>query len=58
MALKISWSEKAGKSFENIIEYLELEFGYQVANSIARDIYHTLEILSVFPDADDNFKNK
>jgi len=50
MALKLSWSKQAGIRFDEIIRYLELEFGEKVANTIAQEVYHTLEILTIFPD--------
>lgn len=50
MALKVSWSKRASIRFSEIIQYLETEFGRKVSNTIAQDIYHTIEILSIFPD--------
>ena len=50
MALKVSWSKRARIRFTEIIQYLETECGRKVSYTIAQDIYHTIEILSIFPD--------
>jgi plasmid stabilization system protein ParE len=50
MALRISWSKNAGIRFEEISTYLELEFGYKAAKDFARNIYNTIDILSIFPE--------
>lgn len=50
MALKLFWSKQAGVRFDEIIKHLEFEFGEKVAKTYAQDIYHTLEILTIFPD--------
>jgi plasmid stabilization system protein ParE len=50
MALRISWSKKAGIRFDEIVQYLESGYGFRVANDFVTNIYHTLDILSILPE--------
>lgn len=50
MALKVSWSRNASVRFGEIIEYIEAEFGSFTAKTVAKETYHTLEILIIFPE--------
>ncbi len=50
MALKIIWSKRADKKFDNIIDYLNESFGESVTKSFVRKVYDFLDILSEFPE--------
>ena len=50
MALIIRWSKKADKRFEQIIEYLQVEWGEEVTSAFVKKIFDFLEILSEFPE--------
>lgn len=50
MALKIFWTNKASNNFENILEYLEVEWGNQVTKRFVKDVYDFLEVLVEFPE--------
>jgi plasmid stabilization system protein ParE len=50
MALKIFWTNKASNNFENILEYLEVEWGNQVTKRFIKDVYDFLELLVEFPE--------
>jgi plasmid stabilization system protein ParE len=50
MALKIFWTNKASNNFENILEYLEVEWGNQVTKRFIKDVYDFLEVLVEFPE--------
>jgi plasmid stabilization system protein ParE len=50
MAVKIFWTNKASNNFENILEYLEVEWGNQVTKRFIKDVYDFLEVLVEFPE--------
>ncbi len=50
MALKIFWTNKASNNFENILEYLEVEWGNHVTKRFIKDLYDFLEVLVEFPE--------
>ena len=50
MALNIFWTKHAEKSFEQILDYLEKEWGEKVSKAFAKKVYGFLEILSEFPE--------
>jgi plasmid stabilization system protein ParE len=50
VALKIKWSKRADNSFDQIIEYLNAEWGEQVAQAFVRKTYDFLAILAEFPE--------
>ncbi len=50
MALKIQWPKKADKSFDEILEYLLLEWGENVTKSFTKKVFNFLDILSEFPE--------
>ncbi|MGB7511865.1 MAG: type II toxin-antitoxin system RelE/ParE family toxin [Pelodictyon phaeoclathratiforme] len=50
MALKIFWTNKASNKFENILEYLEVEWGNQVTKRFIKEVYDFLEVLVEFPE--------
>jgi len=50
MALKISWTKRASKNFDIILEYLEVEWGDQVAGRFIKDVYDFMELLAEFPE--------
>lgn len=49
MAYKIVWTKKALSSFENILDYLQREYGEKTASEFAQKVYHTLDLLAEFP---------
>jgi len=49
MALTISWTTRASSNFDNIIEYLELQWGDKVASQFIKNVYDFLELISEFP---------
>ena len=50
MALKIYWTKRADKKFDQILDYLLTEWGERVAKAFTRKIYDFLDILSEFPE--------
>ena len=50
MALEIEWSKRADKSFDRIIDFLQVEWGDQVVKTFVKKTYDFLEILSEFPE--------
>ena len=50
MALKIYWTKRAEKSFNNILNYIHKEWGENIAKSFARRVFDFPEILSEFPE--------
>ena len=50
MALKIYWTKRADKKFDQIIDYLIEEWGESVAKAFTRKVYDFLDILSEFPE--------
>ena len=50
MALKIQWSKKASKRFDEIINYLEKEFGDEVSSKFIQKVYEFLDLLEKFPE--------
>ncbi len=50
MALKIYWTKRADKKFDQILNYLQDEWGESVANAFIRKVYDFLNILSEFPE--------
>jgi len=49
MAYKIVWTKKALDSFENILDYLQKEYGTKTASEFAQKVYQTLDLLAEFP---------
>ena len=50
MALKIEWSKRADNSFDQIINFLNAEWGDQVVRAFVKKTYDFLEILAEFPE--------
>ena len=50
MALKIVWTKRADRSFDKIIEYLEVEWGNKVVRSFVKKTYDLFDILMEFPE--------
>ncbi len=50
MALKIYWTKRADKKFNQILNYLQEEWGESVASAFIRKVYDLLNILSEFPE--------
>jgi plasmid stabilization system protein ParE len=50
MALRILWSKRADKKFDNILDYLSTEWGEKVTGSFVKKVYDFLDILVEFPE--------
>ncbi len=50
MALKIYWTKRADKKFDQILDYLHSEWGEGIAKAFTKKVYDFLEILSEFPE--------
>jgi len=50
MALNIRWTTRAGIKLDQLIIYLESEWGESVVKAFMRKLYDFLEILSEFPE--------
>ena len=50
MALKIRWTTRADIKLDQLIIYLESEWGDSVVKAFMRKLYDFLEILSEFPE--------
>jgi plasmid stabilization system protein ParE len=50
MALRILWSKRADKKFDNILDYLSTEWGEKVTGSFVKKVYDFLDILIEFPE--------
>jgi len=50
MALTIFWSKKADKNFDNIIRFIDEEWGESATRVFVRKVYDFLEILQEFPE--------
>ena len=50
MALKIYWSKRAERQFDNILNYLEVDWGENAASNFVRKVYNFLDLLSVYPN--------
>ena len=58
MALKIYWTKRADKKFDQILDYLLVEWGETVAKAFTRKVYDFLDILSEFPENRNNRKQR
>ena len=50
MALKIYWSKKADKKFDNILNYLVENWGEKVTSNFVKKVFDFLDILIQFPE--------
>ena len=50
MALEIYWSKRADKKFDNILEYLQEEWGEKVTGAFVKKVYDFLDVLVDFPE--------
>jgi len=50
MALTIKWSKHADRKFDQIIEYLEEEWGENVTRAFVKKTYEFLDLLVDFPE--------
>ena len=50
MALTIYWTKQADQKFDQILKYLEEEWGDKVTRAFVRKVYDFLDILSEFPE--------
>lgn len=46
----IYWTTEAQRSFQEMDEYIESEWGRNVADAFAEDILHTIGLLQIFPN--------
>jgi plasmid stabilization system protein ParE len=50
MALEIYWSKRAEKQLDEILLYLQNEWGENVTKNFAKKIYNFLDLLSKYPN--------
>lgn len=50
MALEISWSKRADKKFDKILEYLLNSWGERVTKNFVRKVFDFIDILSEYPE--------
>jgi len=50
MALNVKWSKYADQSFDQILNYLETEWGEKVTRAFVRRTYEFLDLLVEFPE--------
>ena len=50
MALKVKWSKYSAQSFDQILDYLEAEWGEHVTRAFVRRTYELVDLLSEFPE--------
>jgi plasmid stabilization system protein ParE len=50
MALRIFWSKRADKKFDNILNHLSTEWGENVTSAFVKKVYDFLDILIEFPE--------
>jgi len=50
MALRIRWSKQADKKFDQIIEYLLVEWNEQVTEAFVKKVYKFIDTLVDFPE--------
>ena len=50
MASEITWSKRADKKFDKIIEYLLAEWNEQVTEAFVKKVYDFIDILADFPE--------
>ena len=50
MALKIYWTKRASKKFDEILSYLQSEWGENVVKAFTQKVYGFLDILTEFPE--------
>jgi plasmid stabilization system protein ParE len=50
MALKIYWTKRADKKFDQILNYLYEEWGENIAKAFIKKVYEFIDILSEFPE--------
>ena len=50
MAVNISWTKRADNNFDEIIEYLEINWGDQVTKKFITEVYDFLELIAEFPE--------
>lgn len=50
MALKIYWSKRAEKQLDEILLYLQNEWGENTTKNFAKKIYNFLDLLSKYPN--------
>ena len=50
MALTIGWSKRAGKKFDQIIEYLLIGWNEQVTEAFVKKVYDFIGTLADFPE--------
>ncbi|NJM24790.1 MAG: type II toxin-antitoxin system RelE/ParE family toxin [Bacteroidia bacterium] len=50
MAKKIVWTKRASHKFNNVIDYLELEWGPKVTRNFARKTFDIIDLISHQPE--------
>ena len=50
MALEIFWSKRADNKFDDILDYLNSEWGERVTSAFVKKVYDFLDILVEFPE--------
>jgi plasmid stabilization system protein ParE len=50
MALEIFWSKRADNKFDEILDYLNSEWGERVTSAFVKKVYDFLDILVEFPE--------
>ena len=54
MAFEITWSKRADKKFDKIIEYLLAEWKEQVTEEFVKKVYEFIDTLADFPEIGTN----
>lgn len=57
MALEILWSKRASKKFDDIIDFLNANWGPKVTSTFVRKVYDFFDVLSEFEEIG-TFENK
>jgi plasmid stabilization system protein ParE len=50
MALEIFWSKRADSKFDQILDYLQYEWGESVTTAFVKKVYDFLDLLVEFPE--------
>jgi plasmid stabilization system protein ParE len=50
MALKIKWTKRSADKFDELLSYLEVEFGSKTTTRFARKVFDLLEIVAKYPE--------
>ncbi len=50
MKLRSLWTPEAETAFAAIVEYLDVEWGHQVAGVFVQEVLDTISLLEIFPN--------